>query len=1679
MCQFSFVPAVQIHLDPLAEFYQHSAEGASVPYCDHRSGERTDGNGPQHKYWTDQFRRWGEARHPGPTLLASMQCSDLSNEANLVRLGCSNPSGLRQKEILAIDHGPGVWGYSESQLSTITKKTSTSILKSLASQNNRQLRVHTGADVRTRHNSLWAGSWSGVVTTSDFASQVIAQPWPAEIYNSGRVVTTRHVIHGIPLLHTTVYGFPRGPTWPQAFNLTSRLLETITTEQVLGSRGPRVVVGDMNCSLADLQCFRIWERHGWRSLQSYMAELYGWEILPTSKHKCERDYIWMSPEALLMVRSIQMHEIFAEHASLSADLEFPQSPLILKTWPLPQKIPWHQVKDSWRQQHPEQYSVAGSAEECYAQIFQDMERSLDGHLCREGPTSLGTLEKGRAQRLTPVIASSTASCPRPSRTGEVVMRNNLLGTEVVRWFRQLRRLESLKHALAAGKQTASAEAYRAELRSAILHAPGFEGGFLEWWSHKRLLGVEGVPAMLSRNLPSLPDCLLIFDSFKLCYEKFESWNLRSRGRQLRAKYEHSMKSMYQDLKSASKDGPDLLHYDRSYEILAVDPETEQVHVSESLDTRGVSLWSIDGESVQVQRVTNEVCVIRPTELVHSDAVLCQKQLIASVSEVHADLVDHWSARWNALIQPTQEEWGRILAFFKAFIPKVAFDLPALTVPMWRSALKRYSERSARGVDGVSHLDLKHLPDSMTQSLLDMLTAIESGTQRWPHQLLVGIVVCLAKTAGAHQVHQFRPVVIFGIIYRTWASIRSRQLIAQLQAYVPGSSYGFLPQSECSQVWLQLQSTIEMALIEKAPWCGLNTDLKRAFNTIPRDHSQKLAEQLGVPDGVLTAWRSFMDNCTRLFQVGQYLSEGLHSTVGVPEGCALSVYMMIQLSMSMHVYLKHFNPTVWATSYVDNIGLAASSVIELSGAWVSLQEFLRLWRMEPDIGKSYVWATQSGQRAQLKSFDIEIVQHASELGGALSFSKKHVQAHFKARNSEADVLWHRLKVSMAPQRQKLYALRSVMWPRLLHGNDAHLMPSSRFTSLRSKALQTLRINKAGVNPQLRLTFSGNMEHDPEFFHVRRTIRSFRRLCEKEPILLQRWKLFMMAFDGRYHDGPFSKMVSLFSMLGWSLHPPCFTDHDGISYDFMLLDVIALDHLLEEAWCQHVAVKCKRSTSQDLQGIDVTLATWVSRGLHALDSALVASLQAGAFLSQAAQAKFDVCKTSQCAHCQQKDTHAHWIACPAYVEHHADVLDVPLLNDQTDAIKFHLLPSRNTAATQLKQYLAQIDEEKRFLSTPSSSEQHLFCDGSCVKNLNPWLSRAAWACVNATSGLLLAVGQVPGIWQSSDLAELHGLDACLAWACQFRVLVHVWSDSKYVVDAAKWLWTHRRVPVHWQHRSLWLQILEYMSFLDELAPTFHWVPSHMDPSTSSDPFDDWWILWNQRADEAAGRCNDQRGAHYWQLLHDAGEYQESQMSVLQKLRAFYLSVAKKENRTSPETSLPEMPEMLSGLGVDPLSECLSIGWRHQCVQLALLKGTFSTQFYVDILDWVLNNEDVDATAGPVSFLEITFGLVDCTAKFPFFTDGHWQQSALADKFERPTLAYLLGVVRRAFKGVAGDLGFDCLLCSGLNLSQWKVFMPCDGMYLSLKKSTLDRCRERLFRFCSSRSLRRACDLARPVV
>ena len=238
--------------------------------------------------------------------------------------------------------------------------------------------------------------------------------------------------------------------------------------------------------------------------------------------------------------------------------------------------------------------------------------------------------RGRAQRLEPARQTPTPVTCKPSRGGEVCLQHSLVGKAVRNWYKQLRRLQSLCHAVLANKQTPAAVQYRASLWTAIVQAKGFHPSFAEWWA-KRETPCDGAPAKWPDVLPA--DALLIqtlYKDFLFHFRAFESWHLAERNVSLKTKYEGSLSSMFNDLRDEPKASIDHVWKEIQYQVLAVDYATKQVMLDREITTKHDSIWFLDGSQIKVSQIDGVVCTVSSIENFEVEGVFVQRLFLTEI-----------------------------------------------------------------------------------------------------------------------------------------------------------------------------------------------------------------------------------------------------------------------------------------------------------------------------------------------------------------------------------------------------------------------------------------------------------------------------------------------------------------------------------------------------------------------------------------------------------------------------------------------------------------------------------------------------------------------------------------------------------------------------------------------------------------------------------------------------------------------------------------------------------------------------------------------------------------------------------------------------------------------------------------------------------------------------------------
>ncbi|CAK9082890.1 Retrovirus-related Pol polyprotein from type-1 retrotransposable element R2, partial [Durusdinium trenchii] len=251
-------------------------------------------------------------------------------------MGSTNPSGLSRRVSEVMQLPPGIWSFSETQLTEQGFRSFASQARHLAKEQGRQLRIHSGAAAPPRFLGSAAGAWTGVLTMSDFPQQLVHPQWKGAEFESGRLLMNTVHIGGLTLTGSTLYGPANSPTWKQPLSLLSELIDTVTEEIVLGRSGLRYVAGDFNCDRMQLPQFHEWYRRGWRELQQVAYDRWQQPFQPTCKASTQRDFFWASPELLQRLQQVEVwHDLFPDHSVVVGHFDLARSLEPLYYWPMP------------------------------------------------------------------------------------------------------------------------------------------------------------------------------------------------------------------------------------------------------------------------------------------------------------------------------------------------------------------------------------------------------------------------------------------------------------------------------------------------------------------------------------------------------------------------------------------------------------------------------------------------------------------------------------------------------------------------------------------------------------------------------------------------------------------------------------------------------------------------------------------------------------------------------------------------------------------------------------------------------------------------------------------------------------------------------------------------------------------------------------------------------------------------------------------------------------------------------------------------------------------------------------------------------------------------------------------------------------------------------------------------
>eukprot|EP00435_Cladocopium_sp_Y103_P021646 s885_g5.t1 len=1372
------------------------------------------------------------------------------------------------------------------------------------------------------------GKHVGVGFCTHLPARPLTNDWPPDVWDTARVHTAGF-FHGQWIRGGIAYGLAKDAHTPKVVAQTGRLLQAISDRIVLQSHGPRFLMGDFNQQLDQIELAKLWEEYGFVEAQTFAHYAWGQEPVNTCKNCTRKDHLWLSRELLPFVRQVVVDTTwFSDHAIVYAVI----SPLgkieATPVWRKPHPIPWDLIPADFAVEDISPLPVVTSSE-FYPNFWQFVEHQIDSHLRTHAHPGLAARQRGRAQ--TTEVTWIKQETPPLRRSRKTDLQTTFTGENWhhYHWMRQLRRLHSYCHLV---KSTRNATTCAVEdLWHAILTAPGFPKGFRRYWP-VRAVQVAGTPTSVPRRPPDFDTATLLTEGFQADFRAFEADLIRQRRTNAKTARIDDPHKIYKDTAKPMAMPVQTLLTTFATTVTDVTDDGMVYYPEADLDPTLPVLGPTG--PLQIARHDPGQILIDPEVLQPGDH-LTQHRYIASRGEMFDQFQQLWHSKWDKHRDTDSSRWQTFCDFVDHHVPQPDSDmpLPPITVTRWLQEVRGKKSRTATGPDGVGKADLLRLPSALTEQIISMFHQIEQGSP-WPTALQLGLITAIEKHVNAQTATAFRPICVLSLVYRTWASIRTKDILKWLADFSPEGLIGNRTRKETAHIWWAIAAKIERSWYDESTPSGCITDIVKCYNCLPRIPVFCIAKRLRIPNGLIKSWYSAISGLERRFVITGGAGPGLRSTTGFPEGDPLSVTSMYMLNIALYHWVQRATPRIQLWSFVDNLETTGDSHEEVLDSLESLRSFCSELDLELDSTKTVTWATTAEAREYMRLSGCQVVYDTKDLGGQLVFCRRHTNKVVRARASNMDDYWTRLARSPAPARQKELSLRVAAWPRALHGVSSTIFGADHVTRLRTRALRAMGWTNKGMHPKLQLSCVCDVRSDPGFWCVWQSVSMFRRFADPLPSfeVLD----FLVHFpDRRIDPGPCGVFLQRIHQIAWAWQGNGWIrDHDGFSLHIFDSPLRLLKTRLQHAWRRHVcALASERKSMAGIANADVGFTVKAFQAHDVTTQGYLRYALNGSFYTKDKLVHSGVVEDTVCPWCTEEDSvmHRHW-----HCSHTKDLRNA-LPKELTDVLTD--LPNCTLQHGWITEPPALIPFQRLLMDLPDLSAHfapshsfsfpvaHLFTDGSGWHPNDPVLRVVTWSVVLAQlpddEFYVLSQGFVPGLLQTVLRAEIWGAISALTWGIQHGTPMILWVDNLQLQSTLEgYRVGNPPCTANDNDHDLWhrLHDLCQEAVSRRLLIKVVKVRSHEDESKYSDPIEQWALRGNQAADKAAEDARSLFNSNFWQVWDDLHQAYRTRKLWCDAIFSLIAAVGQRAQLSKSMTSDSAVPVVAAPL---PDQE------EHQCV------------------------------------------------------------------------------------------------------------------------------------------------------
>lgn len=936
--------------------------------------------------------RWGEAQNPGPTY----------------RFAVTNPTSVISKanhySFLRHQFDIHTFIAAETSATGVAQKIFSNKLKQLSMKACWSSPAPDQFETVSGEPSL-RGKAMGVACFSSLPIRPAIATLPSDFPILSRLSHQLLTLGKMQIQLVVVYGYPS--TYRDSAHLNSHLIQ-VALDAIDCLPLPSIIAGDFNCDPFELEIAGVLRDRGFSDLKAIHRQLKRAPMPCTCRQVTHPDNAIFSPSLASKVRDVWVYQepLFDTHSPVIFEVKIEHEHQFQTKMDLPKSwIPLALDGDFWREAYKAACSQQGTPSDL--QSWGDVvEQAADTvyrqtqikHLGATWQQTKGLTADFRGRCKPRKIRKHLIhSIYRPGRPGDFQPLHEPHTFATMKMVTQLRRIRSLKGRVRKlDHQLMFAHKDLQKEWDAILSGHSFPGGFVHWCISWPELGPPPTQLPTIDYLNDLDQILTYSVNHRLALEASQWKDKQEFARQTDRRFHGSSKAfrIIKDTPTTYVD--ELVVPIDEVGVWASDPQDLQVEifVDRSMEFSFEDPVVVNDISCRLIQKQTDSIIVRPPTAFDFDAIevrVCQDQKVVDKSRIFRRLSDFWQPFWQkeSVVLPSHRN------SFETFLQYIPDNLPSFTVDtsdirLWIDAIRRLKSSSARGVDAISAAELQELPQSAIRDLAKLVTtAYATGFPAW---FMIARTFPLSKVTHTPQAGQIRPISVMAQIYRVWAAVCCKQLLAQLANIMPPEIQGLLRNRGPLDASYAQQFRQEVCRHKQIANGGFSIDLVKCFNTMCRRCGSLILRIMKLPESVVVQWENSIALLSRVWVISSECSQPLQSTNGYPEGDTWSVVIMVLLSFVWVMSLKAKASRCCITAYADNWGWSTSHPPSQQVLLDTTVIFVTSTNMQIDWDKSWIWSTSnehanSLRRAIRRHIDPNRVVHVNssmDLGCQLTY-----------------------------------------------------------------------------------------------------------------------------------------------------------------------------------------------------------------------------------------------------------------------------------------------------------------------------------------------------------------------------------------------------------------------------------------------------------------------------------------------------------------------------------------------------------------------------------------------------------------------------------------------------------------------------------------------------------------------